>query len=1472
MNYSNPFGSYPPSAVVDNLLGESYHVVKTVYNSLGLLSELAESDSLEFIQTNWEEMAPLIEAGSAIKDVSENLEEILQSKEFASDAAAKAELAKKWATQEDTPVEGDKYSSKYWAGKAQEVSGTLETAIENLTSISEEIEGYMPSINIIEENIEDIQTTASNAGIINIIATDLKGELTGSEGISTDMGMVGDPEPDQSDIIITGGNIKTVAENIGYVRKVADKLADIEKVSGSLDQLPQIQQELSEAVEKAEKASNIAQESIKQVEQYVSNAEDYQQYAKDWAIKMDGKVLDTDFSAKYYATEAKESAESAEQSASDANVFSNTAETASNLAQEAAKTATTNAESSKFYMQMAKMWAIKTDAPVEGDENSAKYYAYRAREDRLLATDWAIKLDGKVNGEDYSSKYWAQTAEAYAKQAQEDAEYVSQNTQIIIDNIEDISTVADNIDAVTAVGDNIQMVINVGADLVGDTTLDNILDYGVLGDDNPEVPVITGGNIRLVVENLETITKLTEMIERGELDEVVNAAAVVSKALDELQDVKDAVEDFKNEAEASKNEAGNQAQLAKDWANKTDGSVDGEEYSAKYYAQQAKASVDSLETTTESNLEEINQTAEEKLQAIENQKAESLKALTDQEAVSKNAIGQTAANQITLIQSAGDLAEQQINDLVDDAKSEADRAKTEADKAGASAVEADLSAKSSEDWSKLAEDWAIKTDGLVHDEDYSSKYYAQQAQNSYESTAQVLPDIEQAKNSAISTIQTTGADETAKVTAEGTKQINLITTEGSTQVIRVTDQGTSSVNAVKAQETSSIEAVEEAGAEQIALATAQAQAAQQSASAASESASDASDSAIAASQSASNALASEQAAKASENASKQSENNARDSENNAAESAVSASSYATQAAQSAIQAANAQINSDWEVTDTSSKAYILNKPDMTLYAKKSDLTTLFSFGGVVGDLSEVPEDAPLNSVWHLSTDGSEYIKLSTGLEFLGKIMDLSPYLLSETASATYLKKTDNAVSASKLQTPVLISIAGDSSGSASFDGSTATTITVSNSFASVAGKLQTPRTISVSGDGTASGSFDGSQNVDLVFTLNNSGVTADTYAENETTQLGFAGSFVVPEITVDAKGRVTSVVDKAITLPATPTSVTGNAGTATKLQTARTISISGDAVGTALFDGSADADIALTVNTAASAAKLNTARTISSTGDATWSVNFDGSANKSGVLTLANSGVTAGNYGLSANATPASGATFNVPYFTVDAKGRITAASTHTVAMPTAISGNAGTATKLATARTIITNLASTRAGSFDGSANVTNGVSGILPTANGGTGRSDGLAANVVQRFTLTARGDLEYGTNNTYLVDKAALAYWNGRYNNTSSNLEYCRLGSIVGTTGNQTIGGTKTFSAQIVASGGIAGDLTGTASEATHAASATTATTATTAAKANQLTTARTIKLAGAVTGSASFNGAGNITINTQFVTDYGMVGSS
>ena len=122
---------------------------------------------------------------------------------------------------------------------------------------------------------------------------------------------------------------------------------------------------------------------------------------------------------------------------------------------------------------------------------------------------------------------------------------------------------------------------------------------------------------------------------------------------------------------------------------------------------------------------------------------------------------------------------------------------------------------------------------------------------------------------------------------------------------------------------------------------------------------------------------------------------------------------------------------------------------------------------------------------------------------------------------------------------------------------------------------------------------------------------------------------------------------------------TDNVASATVLQTARTI-------GGVSFNGSANinlpgVNIVGNQSTTGNAASLTTARSFSWTGDATGSLSFNGSVNVSAVLTLANSGVSAGTY----------------KSVTVDTKGRVTAGTNVITGLvtSTAISGTTNAAT-----------------------------------------------------------------------------------------------------------------------------------------------------------------------------------------------------
>ena len=90
-------------------------------------------------------------------------------------------------------------------------------------------------------------------------------------------------------------------------------------------------------------------------------------------------------------------------------------------------------------------------------------------------------------------------------------------------------------------------------------------------------------------------------------------------------------------------------------------------------------------------------------------------------------------------------------------------------------------------------------------------------------------------------------------------------------------------------------------------------------------------------------------------------------------------------------------------------------------------------------------------------------------------------------------------------------------------------------------------------------------------------------------------------------------------------------------------------------------NLAYTSSNVATATKLQTARNIAMTGDGSWNVNFDGLQNTTGTMTLAKSGVTAGSYNS----------------VTVDAKGRVTRGlnQTHGLVTATTAQGTANTAT-----------------------------------------------------------------------------------------------------------------------------------------------------------------------------------------------------
>lgn len=291
------------------------------------------------------------------------------------------------------------------------------------------------------------------------------------------------------------------------------------------------------------------------------------------------------------------------------------------------------------------------------------------------------------------------------------------------------------------------------------------------------------------------------------------------------------------------------------------------------------------------------------------------------------------------------------------------------------------------------------------------------------------------------------------------------------------------------------------------------------------------------------------------------------------------------------------------------------------------------------------------------------------------------------------------------------------------------------------------RSISITGDATWTTSVDGSANATGALTLAASGVVSGTYGS----------ATLVPSITVDSKGRVTGVTTNAIS---TALSISGTVGTDTvQLGTDTLVFEGGTGVTTTVTDNKVSFAIGqavgpsnnVTFNNVTVNGSLNsddiTAANISVAGNAT----ITGNLTVQGTTTTINStalAVSDVNITLAKDATTAAaanGAGLTVAGPTTPATFTYTSADDRwnlnkdlTVAtVYGALSGNAATATKLATARTI-------NGVAFDGTAdiNITSVLSNALTIGTGlsGTSYNGSAAVTIAVDSTIARRADVAY------------------------------------------------------------------------------------------------------------------------------------
>lgn len=168
-------------------------------------------------------------------------------------------------------------------------------------------------------------------------------------------------------------------------------------------------------------------------------------------------------------------------------------------------------------------------------------------------------LQSRIEAEEARDR--AKESEANAKEseanAKESEKVVTDIAEILVPMVPEVKIVADNIDHVVTDSNNINTINIVGTDLEG-TLHDNIYDdYGDLGNPEAPMPVINGGNIKIVADNIEDVKTVVGIV--PDFNKVINSVDTVTNLTVRAETAATESEASATQADASAKNSANSA-------------------------------------------------------------------------------------------------------------------------------------------------------------------------------------------------------------------------------------------------------------------------------------------------------------------------------------------------------------------------------------------------------------------------------------------------------------------------------------------------------------------------------------------------------------------------------------------------------------------------------------------------------------------------------------------------------------------------------------------------------------------------------------------------------------------------------------------------------------------------------------------------------------------------------------------------